>query len=423
MARYRHAHSGRTGSPLERDIYGARDVSRPARRRSFGSLRRLPSGHIQARYVGPDGVSHNAPTTFQTIGDAEAWLGGVRSEISRGVWVSPIEAKAAAERAYAARQSLSEFAEAWLTGRARDLKPRTQMLYRSILTRDLLPVLGSLPLEELDPGAVRGWYATLPADKPTRRAHAYSLLRTILGAAVTDERIAANPCRIKGAGQAKRLRRIEPATLEELQVIVEHMPERFRAAVWVAAWCGLRFGELAELRRRDLDLNDSELPLLQVQRAMVYRNGQIIVGRPKSDAGLRVVAVPPHLRTALVRHLATWAQPGPDGLVFPAIRPPSGTCECGYKNCSGGHLMSTVLYKSFDAARRAAGRPDLRWHDLRHTGAVLAAQTGATLAELMARLGHSTVSASLRYQHAAQGRDAEIARRLSAHNVPPDRTG
>lgn len=188
----------------------------------------------------------------------------------------------------------------------------------------------------------------------------------------------------------------------------------------LAAWCGLRFGELAELRRRDLDLTDSELPLLHVSRAMVYRNGQVIVGRPKSDAGVRVVAVPPHLRQVLVEHVGAWAQPGPDGLVFAAVRPPAGSCDCGHRACVGGHLMSTVIYKSFDTARRAAGRPDLRWHDLRHTGAVLAAQTGATLAELMARLGHSTVSASLRYQHAARGRDAEIARRLSEQVVPPD---
>ena len=67
----------------------------------------------------------------------------------------------------------------------------------------------------------------------------------------------------------------------------------------------------------------------------------------------------------------------------------------------------------FYRAREAAGRPDLRWHDLRHSGAVWAAQTGATLAELMNRLGHSTAGAALRYQHAAEERDAEIARRLS----------
>lgn len=65
-----------------------------------------------------------------------------------------------------------------------------------------------------------------------------------------------------------------------------------------------------------------------------------------------------------------------------------------------------------DPAAPAARCP--RGHDLRHTDAVPAAATGATLAELMARLGHSTRAAALRYQHAAQGRDVEIAKALSA---------
>ena len=67
----------------------------------------------------------------------------------------------------------------------------------------------------------------------------------------------------------------------------------------------------------------------------------------------------------------------------------------------------------FNKAREAAGRPDLRFHDLRHTGAVLAARAGATIAELMARLGHTTPAAAMIYQHAAEDRDSEIARRLS----------
>ena len=92
---------------------------------------------------------------------------------------------------------------------------------------------------------------------------------------------------------------------------------------------------------------------------------------------------------------------GRDGLLFPAA---DGT----------SHLAPSSLYRVFYPARDKAGRPDLRWHDLRHTGAVLAAATGATLAELMGRLGHSTPGAALRYQHISQGRDAEIARKLSA---------
>ena len=73
----------------------------------------------------------------------------------------------------------------------------------------------------------------------------------------------------------------------------------------------------------------------------------------------------------------------------------------------------STLQHHWYRARKAAGRPDLRFHDLRHTGAVLAAATGASLAELMARLGHSTPQAAMRYQHAAAGRDREIAAMLS----------
>ena len=79
----------------------------------------------------------------------------------------------------------------------------------------------------------------------------------------------------------------------------------------------------------------------------------------------------------------------------------------------GGHLAPGHAYRQFYKARDAAGRPDLRFHDLRHSGAVLAALTGATLAELMARLGHSTPQAAMRYQHAAHGRDRQIAAALS----------
>ncbi|WP_157011436.1 tyrosine-type recombinase/integrase, partial [Mycobacterium celatum] len=79
----------------------------------------------------------------------------------------------------------------------------------------------------------------------------------------------------------------------------------------------------------------------------------------------------------------------------------------------GGHLAPSTLNRHWYRARAAAGRDDLRFHDLRHSGAVLAAATGATLADLMARLGHSTPAAAMRYQHAAQGRDKAIAELLS----------
>ena len=175
------------------------------------------------------------------------------------------------------------------------------------------------------------------------------------------------------------------------------MPERYRLAVLLSAWCALRFGELAELRRGDVNTRDG---ILHVRRGVVRAGGQVIVKRPKTDSSIRDVAIPPHLLPMVREHLLKHAEAGKDGLLFPAA--------------TGGHLAPSTLYRVFYPARAAAGRPDLRWHDLRHTGATLAAMTGASLAELMGRLGHSTPGAALRYQHAAAERDREIARRLSA---------
>ena len=176
------------------------------------------------------------------------------------------------------------------------------------------------------------------------------------------------------------------------------MPPRYRLMLLLAAWCAMRFGELTELRRKDIDLVNG---VVRIRRAVVRVRGEFIVGTPKTDAGTRDVAIPPHLMPTVRQHLADHVERGRDALLFPA-------------QAGRAHGPRDAVQGLVPGPRAAANRRDLRWHDLRHTGAVLAAQTGATLAELMGRLGHTTPGAALRYQHAAQGRDAEIARRLSA---------
>lgn len=176
------------------------------------------------------------------------------------------------------------------------------------------------------------------------------------------------------------------------------MPDRLRALVLLGAWCGLRFGELTELRRGDVDLR---LGVVRVRRGVVRVDGKVTVGSPKSAAGIRDVAIPPHLMPVLEDHFARHVGLGRDALVFSSV------------GDSTVQVHSNTVRRHWVKARAAAGRPDLRVHDLRHTGAVLAARTGATLAELMARIGQSTPQAAMRYQHAARGRDAEIAGALS----------
>lgn len=362
--------------------------------RAFGTIERLPSGRYRARYPGPDGRRYTAPTTFVTKKDARDWLALRQAEIIRKAWQPP-----EASTPKATRLTFADYAETWLA--QRDLKARTREHYRRMLDQRLLPKFGSRPLTSITADDVRSWHATPTlTDKPTLRAHAYGLLRTIFASAVNDELIAANPCRIVGAGSAKRKVTIRPASLEEIEKLADAMPQQYEAMVLLAAWCALRFGELTELRRKDLVLDpDAGKGTIRVERAVVRTADGFRVTTPKSDAGRRDVAIPPHLVPVIAEHLAKHVGPERDSLLFPAAH--------------GGHLAAATLHKQFVKARQSAGRPDLRFHDLRHSGAVLAAQTGATLAELMSRLGHSTPQAAMRYQHAAAERDQAIAEALS----------
>lgn len=367
-------------------------------KRSFGSVRRLPSGRYQVRYTGPDGRTYTGrtdqgrPLTFDTGGGRDGaagkYLARVSADIQAGTWVSP-DAPRPAEP-----ESLAAYAERWLASRD-DLSPGTRKLYAIHLAKITRP-LGATPVTGITKAMVRDWYGRLDKTRPTARAHTYALLRTILNAAVADDVITVNPCQVRKAGSAKRAGRTEPATVEQLAVIVHSMPERYRLMVLLAASCALRFGELAELRRGDIDVRNA---VVRIRRGVIRADGKTIVQGPKSEAGKRDVNIPPHLIGDVKAHLRDHVGKGKDALMFPAA--------------AGGHMAPSSLYAVYYPAREAAGRPDLRFHDLRHTGAVMAAISGATIKELMARLGHSTPAAAMIYQHATRERDKAIAAGVS----------
>jgi integrase len=333
------------------------------------------------RYIDQDAVTRSAPATFDTKLDANAWL----ADYLRG--------EAVLEKRPTFR--LRDYADVWLAGR--ELRPATRSQYAQYLNTAILPTFGDTLLGNISPARVRAWYDQLDSAEPTRRRRIYGIFHAIMATAVADDLIDSNPCRLR-AGKPSRKHRIKVATLPELTKIVETLPSRYNALILLAAWCGLRFGELTELRRRDVDLTTG---VLQVDRAWILVDGEHIIGDPKTEAGKRTVHVPPHLIPSLTVHLRKHVGRSAEALLFPAAH-------------GDGHMLRSTLYKVWDRARKEAGRPDLRFHDLRHTGATLAAATGATLADLMARMGHSTPGAAMIYQHSVSDRDKAIAAALSA---------
>ncbi len=358
---------------------------------TFGSVDARATGY-RARYY-HQGQRYQAPTLFRTKAQARAWLSTVQADIIRRTWKAP---------APDGGITLADYADEWLPARlvaGRPLKPRTREHYRKLLDDHVLPTLGDRPVSAITAADVRQWHAMTLVERPTMRAHAYSLLRTILASAVDEESITVNPCNIRGAGAVKRAKQIKLITVEQLAVLVENMPERFRLLVLLASWTSLRFGELTELRRADVDLVGE---VIRVRRGVTQTKGDgFIVGDPKSTAGVRDVTVPPHLLDVLQHHLDVFTGTGSDSLLFPSETDPHR------------HLRQSTFARWFYKARTEAGREDVALHELRHFGATSSAVVGATIGELMSRLGHSTPQAAMRYQHAAQSRDREIAQLLS----------
>jgi hypothetical protein len=237
----------------------------------FGSLRRLSSGRWQVRYRDLSGVRHTGPHTFISKTDAARYLAMVEADLHRGAWADP----------KLGRITLAEWAKRW-QGTTTNLRPTTRDLYGYLLRRFLLPTFGKAALSSIDALAVRAWLATLQAQQLSSStvAKAYRLLSRILGAAVEAGYLVRNPCTVKGAGQ-ERAPEMRFATVPQIAALAEAVGDRYRALVLVAAYGGLRWGELVGLKVKRVDLLHGRVTVAE-QVAEV--NGQLIPGPPKTAA-------------------------------------------------------------------------------------------------------------------------------------------
>jgi integrase len=416
--------------------------------RRFGNVRMRESGRFQIRYPGPDGRMRTGPETYARKGDAERALVLIEAQMRAGEWTDP-------ERA---RLQLGDYASAWISERP-GLRPRTADLYWWLLGKHISPYLGGVPLSKLSTRLIREWRATLLSSgvSVSVAAKAYRLLRAILMTAVEEDNLLPrNPCRIRGAGDEKAPERpvLTVAQVFQLAEVIGRHPvgnirklpkggyrlryrsndemrtsaqtymsradaqralwvmtvdgradctydRRYRALVLLAAFASLRWGEATALRRCDLDL---ESGAARVRAVFIERStGEMLLGPPKSRAGRRVVGIPDAIIPAVREHLAVYTGAEPGSLVFPGVK--------------GGPLRRGNFNKmsSWPEAAWTIGAAGLHFHDLRHTGNQFAANSGAALKDLMARMGHDSERAALIYQHEARGADRRITDAIDTH--------
>ena len=350
------------------------------RSRPFGTLDRLPSGRYRARYW-QLGRQVSAGCAFATKAEARAWLAGVETDMTRGLHVDPS----------AGSIRFGDYAATWMSQRA--LRPHTRETYESQL-RHILARFENEELARITPTEVRAWRGRLVNSDlhPNTAAKVYRLFRNIMGTAVDDGLLRVNPVNIKGAAVEHSIER-PLVSWRDVGRLAEAIHPRFSALVWTAAGTGLRFGELTGLTLKHVDLKAGRVRVEQGLTRVAGRGPALFP--VKSDAGYRTVGLPRTARDVLRAHLAAFTDHHGDALVFTTV--------------TGKPLLNRYFAPYWRRAKTAAGVDQtVHFHDLRHLAGTTAASAGASLKEVMARIGHASPGAAQRYLKASELRDAEI---------------
>ncbi len=274
----------------------------------MASIKRRITAKGEARYDVRVRIGARVATkTFARRQDADRWARTMDADVVTGTAIDP----------RAGKELLSHYAARWLSTRRVDghpLAPRTAELYRDLLERHIEPVFGAVPLSQVRTDAVRAWHANLAERvSPLQAAKAYRLFRGILKTAVDDRLLAENPCRISGAGKERTGERRFVAP-EEILRFADTIDKRYRALVLIAAFGGLRLGELLALRRRNFDARARTL--IVEEQAVQLRSGARVLTSPKTAAGRRTVHLPRVAAEALQRHLEVFVDSRADAIVF-----------------------------------------------------------------------------------------------------------
>jgi integrase len=350
------------------------------RRRTAGSVRRLPSGRWQARIRDPRTNLLESLGSFDSKADADRAVAVAITDGLRGQWASP---------ALGTRRLADWVDEWWAT--TTDLAPTTRVRDEWLLQGHILPTFGAAALADIGQLDVRSWVAELSASglAPNTVHKAYQVLSKAMAAAVDAGLLAITPCRNVPLPKVehREMRFLSPADLAHLAAVIN---PRYRALALLGGYGGLRIGELAGLRRSRVDVLRSRL---DVAENIVEVRGELLTGGPKTRAGRRQVPLPRPVAEELAAHFERFVGPEPDALLFAG--PDGGALRA--RQWRARHWAPAVS---------EAGLAPLRPHDLRHTAVALWIAQGASPKQIATWAGHTSVSVVLdRYGHLFPGHE------------------
>jgi len=319
--------------------------------------------------------------TFRVKRDAERFALSIEADLTQGRSTLPHQVRG---------KTVRECVDALMELAAFDLKPRSVHGYWQVYNQHILPVFGARRIATLTREDVDRWVAQLVALglSPATVRGIYVALSKVCAYAVTYEHSAQNPCAgtILPKVQKYEARFLTPGEVERLSVALDEHPP-YGLIARLAAYTGLRAGELAALRVRDVDLMHRRI---RVSRTVARLGGEWVFGTPKSARSTRTVPIlSAELHADLVAYLGQHpSRPDPEAALWPGRRPGHGY-PLDYDR-KFDHECYMRSY--FRPAADAAGLAGVRFHDLRHTFASLMAAAGVALIDVSGWMGHASVS-------------------------------
>ncbi len=343
----------------------------------------------RVRYIGPDGRERGKSFPDRAKRDAEAFMVSVESDKLRGAYVDPA----------AGRILFGTYAETWLRTRVLDESARESAEYR--VRKHLLPFFGNRQLAAIKPGHIREWDHSLAAElAPATRSVVFAHLRTILAAAVDDERIVKNPCSAASVRQPRLVqRKVVPWTNDQVSAVRATLAARYRPMLDLCAGCGLRQGEVFGIALDDLDF---DARWVHIQRQVKLVRNKLVFGLPKNDHD-RHIPLPRTVAHSLRTHMGIYP---PVNVTLPWEEPAGRlvTARLIFTSTRRNPIKrATFNEKNWRPALAAAGIEPARpngMHALRHFYASALLDAGESIKALSTYLGHSDPGFTLRvYTH------------------------
>ena len=334
------------------------------------------------------------------------------------------------------KMTLGEWLDTWADTYLEGLKPRTVKIYQDDIKNHIKPYLGAVKLGELDTHTVQRYlnkllssgkkipkrdkdgkivkkdgktvYETAPLSVKTVK-NVHECLHGALRQAVVNRYIPLNPadgdfCKLPKAKKAE----ITPLDEKEIAAFLKAIQgDRFEDAFLVTLFTGLRQGEVLGLT---WDCVDFDKGILTIDKQMQLHQDKGISGAytlaPTKNGKARTITAAPFVMAQLKRRKIKQAE---DRLKAGAAWQKS---DLVFTDEIGQHITKPTLYRAFKKSAASIGRPDARFHDLRHSYAVAAIRSGDDIKTVQGNLGHATAAFTLDvYGHVTdQMKEASTAR-------------